>query len=44
MGSLIGSVISGLFNYPMVFAVTGLTLLINMVVILVVLRTRQPQA
>lgn len=43
MGSLIGSVISGLFNYPIVFAVTGLTLLINMVVILVVLRTRQPQ-
>lgn len=41
MGSLIGSVISGLFSYPMVFAVTGLTLLINMVVILLVLRPRR---
>ena len=44
LGSIIGSVISGLFNYPMVFAVTGLTLLVNAVVIWVVLRPRHSQA
>lgn len=29
LGSILGSVISGLSSYPMVFAITGLTLLIN---------------
>lgn len=39
MGSLLGSLISGLFNYPMVFAVTGCILLLDS--ILVFFMTRQ---
>lgn len=36
LGSLLGSAISGLSSYPMVFAVTGLTLLINLILVLLV--------
>lgn len=35
-GSLLGSIISGLSSYPMVFAITGLTLLINFILIVLV--------
>lgn len=35
LGALLGSTISGLFNYPYVFAITGLTLLINFLILLV---------
>lgn len=41
LGSIIGSVISGLFGYQMVFAVTGLTLLLNMIAVWIVLRPRK---
>lgn len=34
MGSILGSLISGLFNYPMIFAVTGLTLLVDFFLII----------
>ena len=40
-GALLGSLISGLSSYPMVFLVTGITLLINL---LLVLRFRTRQA
>lgn len=43
LGSIIGSVISGLFNYPMVFAVTGFILFFNMVAIWIILRPRPAQ-
>lgn len=36
LGSLLGSAISGLSSYPMVFAVTGLTLLVNLGLVLTV--------
>lgn len=36
LGSLLGSAISGLSSYPMVFAVTGLTLLVNLALVLMV--------
>lgn len=35
-GSLLGSIISGLSSYPMVFAITGLTLLIDFVLFILV--------
>lgn len=41
LGSIIGSVISGLFDYPMVFAVTGLTLLVNFIVVMFVMQKRR---
>ena len=34
LGSILGSVISGLSSYPMVFAITGLTLLFNFILVL----------
>ncbi|MFR5009165.1 MAG: MFS transporter, partial [Limosilactobacillus vaginalis] len=40
-GSLLGSIISGLSSYPMVFAITGLTLLINFILI-VLLQPKKP--
>ncbi|KRL27247.1 major facilitator transporter [Limosilactobacillus frumenti DSM 13145] len=36
LGSILGSVISGLSSYPMVFAITGLTLLINWLLVMAV--------
>lgn len=41
LGSIIGSVISGLFDYPMVFAVTGLILLVNFIVVMFVMQKRR---
>lgn len=36
LGSLLGSIISGLSSYPMVFAITGFTLLFNFILIILV--------
>lgn len=36
LGSILGSVISGLSSYPMVFAITGLTLLVNWLLVMTV--------
>ena len=34
LGSMMGSMISGLYSYPAIFAVTGLTLLVNLLLVL----------
>lgn len=44
MGSILGSLISGLFNYPMIFAVTGLTLLVDFFLIVGVTRKKKVKA
>ena len=35
LGSLMGSLVSGLFSYPAVFWLTGATLLINLLIVMV---------
>lgn len=44
MGSILGSLISGLFNYPMIFAVTGLTLLVDFFLIVGVTHKKKAKA